>query len=418
MLGPGVVFILGALGPRDLISNSMAGATHGFSLLWLLAAVLIARFVLLDASARYVMVTGETFITGCARIGKWALWLIFGAILLGRHLTTLVRIVLLGTAAHALVPLPTHHSTAIWGFSSWVLGFVLMYWGRYRLVERFSKALALLLGASLGATAILSRPDPGSLLKGLLTPAWPTEHGVYGPTLVLMAVIAAAVGSLTNLKYSAYVHEKGWCHLSFLRSQRLDLAVSVGSMFVMLAMIQVAAAGALQPRGIAVGNVEDLIPIFSEVLGGAGRLVLAVSLWSVVFTSYVSGGTGSGLMFADIYHRHLRPASTPGHGPDQEASNLPAYRFLILYTFLSPLYSLFWDWSPMGLVLVQSAFSVVSLPLAIFLVMRLTADKRIMGVHANGWLTNVALALIAAGTIYLAYQGALEFLTAAQRGDA
>ena len=408
------MFILGAVGPRDLISNSMAGATHGFSLLWVLVAVLMVRFVFLNASARYVMVTGETFITGCARTGKWTLWLIFGVILLSRHLTTLVRIVLLGTAADALVPLPSPHSIAIWGFSSWVLGFVLMYWGRYLLVERCSKALALMLGACLGAAAILSRPDPGSLLRGLFTPAWPTEYGIYGPTLVLMAVISAAVGSLTNLKYSAYVHEKGWRNLSFLRTQRTDLTISVFSMFVMLAMIQIAAAGALQPRGIAVGNVEDLIPIFSQVLGGAGHIVLAVSLWAVVFTSYLGGGTGYGLMFADIYHRHLRPSSTPAHGPDQRAAHLPAYRFLILYTFLSPLYSLFWDWSPIGLVLLQSASSLVTLPLAIFLVLRLTADKKIMGVHANGWITNIVLALIAAGALYLAYQGAIEFLSAAQ----
>ncbi len=129
------MFILGAVGPRDLISNSMAGATHGFSLLWLLVVVLVARFVFLDASARYVMATGKTFIAGCAHVGKWALWLIFGTILLSRHLSTLVRIALLGTAADALVPLPTPHSVAIWGFASWVLGFVLMYWGRYRLVE-------------------------------------------------------------------------------------------------------------------------------------------------------------------------------------------------------------------------------------------------------------------------------------------
>ena len=51
----------------------MAGATHGFSLLWVLVVVLMARFVFPDASARYVMVTGETFITGCARAGKWVL---------------------------------------------------------------------------------------------------------------------------------------------------------------------------------------------------------------------------------------------------------------------------------------------------------------------------------------------------------
>ena len=407
------MFILGAVGPRDLISNSMAGATHGFSLLWVLVAVLIVRFVFLDASARYVMVTGETFITGCARTGKWSLWLIFGLMLLSRHLTTLVRIVLLGTAAHALVPLPTPHSVAIWGFSSWVLGFVLMYWGRYRLVERCSKALALLLGACLGAAAILSRPDPGSLLRGLFTPTWPTEYGIYGPTLVLMAVIAAAVGSLSNLKYSAYVHEKGWRNLSFLRTQRMDLILSVSAMFVMLAMIQIAAAGALQPRGIAVGNVEDLIPIFSRVLGGAGHIVLAVSLWAVVFTSYLGSGTGYGLIFADIYHRHLRPTSTPGRETNLETAHLPAYRFLILYTFLSPLYSLFWNWSPIGLVLLQSAASVVTLPLVIFLVLRLTADRKIMGVHANGWITNIVLTLTAIGTLLLAYQGAIEFLSAA-----
>ncbi len=364
-LGPGLVFILGAVGPRDLISNSMAGATHGFSLLWILAAVLIARFVFLDVSARYVMVTGETFVAGCARVGKWTLWLIFGLILLGRHLTTLVRIVLLGTAAQALVPLPTPYGVATWGLLSWLFGFTLMYWGRYRLVERLSKSLALLLGTCLGAAAILSRPDPGSLLRGLLTPSWPTEQGIYGPTLVVVAVISAAVGSLTNLKYSAFVHEKGWRDLSFRRSQRVDLAVSVGSMFVMLAMIQVAAAGALQPRGIHVGDVEDLVPIFSQILGEAGGIILAVSLWTVVFTSYVGGGTGYGLMFADIYHRHLRPSDAfTRPSSHQGASYLPAYRFLIVYTFVSPLYSLFFDWSPIGLVLVQSAASLLTLPLA------------------------------------------------------
>ena len=36
-----------------------------------------------------------------------------------------------------------------------------------------------------------------------------------------------------------------------------------------------------------------------------------------------------------------------------------------------------------------------------------------MGVHANGWITNVVLTLTAIGTLLLAYQGAIEFLSAA-----
>ena len=90
-----------------------------------------------------------------------------------------------------------------------------------------------------------------------------------------------------------------------------------------------------------------------------------MSLWTVVFTSYVGGGTGYGLMFADIYHRHLRPSDAfTRPSSHQGASYLPAYRFLIVYTFVSPLYSLFFDWSPIGLVLVQSAASLLTLPLA------------------------------------------------------
>ena len=63
-VGPGLVFILGAIGPRDLITNSMAGATHGYTLLWMLAVALVARYVILDATARYVMVTGESLLAG------------------------------------------------------------------------------------------------------------------------------------------------------------------------------------------------------------------------------------------------------------------------------------------------------------------------------------------------------------------
>ena len=51
--------------------------------------------------------------------------------------------------------------------------------------------------------------------------------------------------------------------------------------------------------------------------------------------------------------------------------------------------------------------------LAILLVLRLTADRKIMGAHANGWITNTVLGLIAASTLYLAFQGATEFLGAA-----
>jgi Mn2+/Fe2+ NRAMP family transporter len=240
-----------------------------------------------------------------------------------------------------LLPLPTPYSTAIWGWASWVAGFALMFWGRYKAVERLSKPLVVLLGGCLAAAALLSKPDVGALVTGALTPTMPESRGLYGPFLVMIAVMSAAAGSTGNLKYSAYVHERGWRDTSFLRAQRIDLV----------------------------------------------------------------------LMMTDAYHRHLRPSRPDASSdPNEGSAHLTAFRWLTLYTFLSPLYVFMTDWNPIGLVLAQSASSVLGLPVIIFIILRLTSNRKVMGEQANGWLTNVILAAAALTTVYLGIEAGLEFL--------
>lgn len=409
-LGPGLVFVLCAVGPSDLVSGSVAGSSYGYSLLWLLGAALIARFLILHATARYVMVSGESLLAGFGRISRWILLLWFLVVLLKRHLSGLVKLVLLGTASHIVLPLPTPHSAAIWGLSWWILGFALLYWGRYGLIEKLSKPLAFLMGSCLAAAAIMSRPDPAALVTGMVTPVIPTEPGLYSPVVVLMTVMAATA-SFSNLKYSAFVHEKGWRTESFLRSQRLDLLTSMGSIFCMLAMIQIAAAGLLKPHGIEVGTIEDLIPIFSEVLGDWGRIVLGVTLWSLAFSNYLGSTTSYGIMISDVYYRFIRRDPEIAER-NQAAGRMPAYRWLVLYVFVSPLYVYFFtDWTPVWLLLLQDAAGLLSLPLVTLAVLRLTTDRGIMGEHVNGWVTNIVLVLTTITAVYLGYNGAAELLS-------
>jgi Mn2+/Fe2+ NRAMP family transporter len=407
--GPGIVFVLCAVGPSDLVSGSVAGSAYGYSLLWLLVLALLARYLILDATARYVMVSGETLLAGFGRISRWILLLWFLMVLLKRHLSGLVKLVLLGTASHIVLPLPTPHSVAIWGLSWWVIGFALMYWGRYGVIEKLSKPLAFLLGACLAAAAIMSRPAPAELVTGVLSPVIPTEPGLYGPVVVLMTVMSATA-SFSNLKYSAFVHEKGWRSASFLRGQRMDLLLSMGSVFCMLAMIQIAAAGLLRPRGIEVGAIEDLIPIFSQVLGDWGRIVLGVTLWALAFSNYLGSTTSYGIMISDVYYRFIRRDPEIAER-NQAAGKMPAYRWLVLYVFISPLYVFFFtDWTPVWLLLLQDAAGLLSLPLIILAVLRLTIDKKIMGIHVNNWFTNVVLLLTTVAAVYLGYNGAAELL--------
>src|SRR5271157_553868 len=112
--GPGLLFALSMLGPSGLVSNVTIGATQGYRLLWVLTLVLVLRFVWLSTSARYVLVTGESLLTGFRRRGRWIPWSVFGSLLLSRHLSNLSKVLLMGAAAQILLPFP-----GSWGAPAW-----------------------------------------------------------------------------------------------------------------------------------------------------------------------------------------------------------------------------------------------------------------------------------------------------------
>jgi Mn2+/Fe2+ NRAMP family transporter len=407
MMGPGLVFALGSIGARDLISNSVAGSLVGLGMVWVLVLAVGARYVLLDASARYVLFTGETLLSGCSRLGRWPVIGMFTASLIRRHVSALTKVLLLGTAAHVVMPLPTEYSVAIWGVGSWCLGFVLLYWGRYVWVERVSRPMAAVLGLSLGAIAILSMPDLGRMVASLMPKAYPTDPGVKSQAVVVMAVLAAAIGSFSNLSYPAYVHEKGWRSKEAAAQQKLDLRVSIFLLFSMLVLVQVAAAGVLESRGLRVEKVEDLTAIYTEVLGAPGRILFGVALWCAAFSSYISNGAGQGIMLADIYHRLIGKATEP-KGDPKSAVELPAYRWSILFMFCSPVYVFFTGWTPMGLVLVYGLVSVLTLPIMASVILFLTCSRARMGEAANGWVTNLILVATIVCAAALSWQGAVD----------
>jgi Mn2+/Fe2+ NRAMP family transporter len=411
-VGPGLIFVLSIVGPRDLVTNSMAGADYGYALIWLLVVAITARLFILEATARYVIVTGESIVTGCAKAGRWLVWMIFLTPLLHRFMSGMIQMILMGTAIHLVLPLPTPHSVAIWSLISWALAFTLLFWGRYRLVERMARPLAVLMGGSLALAAFLSKPDWEAAVKGAIVPTVPDQNGLYGTAVVILGVVIGAIGSFGNMKYATFVHEKGWRDLSYLRRQRWDLLSSAVGMFVMLALLQIAAAGALHPLGIQVAEVEDLVPVFSQVLGESGRIVLALGIWSVVFTSMVGSSTAYALMLSDLYHRFLRPSAVIREQDEgRGAAYLPAFRWFLVIFQVPALMVLLTDWRPVPLLMFSAAISAVMLPATIIILIRLTADRKFMGEYVNRWFVNVVLVLSALMSLYLGYQSILELFS-------
>lgn len=414
-LGPGLVFALAGLGPRDLVSNSIAGAGSGTSLLWVIAVSVVARAVLLDAMGRYVIVTGETIMTGVGRLGRWVALAWFGSTMLRQHARALIRLMLLGTGAHFVCPLPTKYSVTIWGLASWVLAAALMYFGKYKAIERVFKPIALAIGACMVLAAILSRPDLGAIASGILHPALPPETGAFSPVVVLMVLVSGALGGGSNIKYPAYVHEKGWRTPSFLRTARMDLIGSMAGLFIVLSLLQVAAMGALQPRGLTANKIEDLIPMFSQVLGSAGQIAFGLTLWFMAFSQHTGSGNAYGILVADVYHRFIR-RSAEMTGGEKTPGEMPAYRWLVIYLSITPVYVFLTNWTPIGVVLFGGLLSIVTLPVLTVVVFLLTNDRGRLGEYTNGWITNFILILTFLSSLYLSWESTVELLRDLKKG--
>jgi hypothetical protein len=94
--GPGLVHLLGTVGPNDLIFNSLVAATYGYSLLWALIPAYMLHFFIAEASSRYVLTTGESIVEGLARLGRPVMIVLAGAIVFRRHLNNLFPVPLMG----------------------------------------------------------------------------------------------------------------------------------------------------------------------------------------------------------------------------------------------------------------------------------------------------------------------------------
>lgn len=409
-LGPGLVYVLTVMGAGDIVSNSAAGADYQYALIWALGVILIFRYVWVGTSAKYVLVTGETLLQGYGRLGNWLIWIILAAVFLFRHFYNLYLIVLLGTTWDLLFHLPTDWSSAIWSIFFSVAGFVMMIWGGYPILEYFCKVLVAAKGISLIIAAALSHPDPTGILKGTFVPSMPGATGFYSSILILMALIGTEAGSLTNLIYPYFMYEKGWRDVSYMKQQRFDLGFGVVCIFLMGALLQIAAAGTVHPLGIKLEGPEQLVRIFSQSQGVVGLVIFALGLWGAAFSTYVGATTGYALIMTDICRSYIPSLKKKMEGEDKRATakNDPIYRWSIVFWAFSPLYIVFTHAQPVWLVLTVSSIVVVVIPALALPLLRLTNDRNLMGKYKNGWFTNTVLVMLVAVSLYFTYKNLIS----------
>lgn len=88
LLGPGIIAVLSWLGAGDLITSSVAGASYGYAMMWVLAISLLLRFLIVNIIARFQLCNnqGMTILQGYAQLHPLFAWFMLGYALLMGHL--------------------------------------------------------------------------------------------------------------------------------------------------------------------------------------------------------------------------------------------------------------------------------------------------------------------------------------------
>ena len=285
--GPGILVTAAFVGPGTITTASSAGASFGFALIWALLFSIIATLVLQEMAARLGLVTRAGLAEALREsfrsrwLGRGAVILVIAAVGLGNAAYEAGNIAGAALALASVTPLTIGN----WSLIITVLAGILLWAGRYVLLERILITLVLLMSLVFIATAWAAQPDMGEMLTSLLQPSLPS-----GSALTAIALIGTTVVPYNLFLQANAVREKWPAHLPLdrsLRESRIDTGLSVGLGGLITLAILSTSATAFFATGTAFDS-GSMATQLQPLLGEWARPIFAAGLFAGGMTSAIT----------------------------------------------------------------------------------------------------------------------------------
>ena len=408
--GPGLVVVLTWLGAGDLVDSAVSRGSYGYALMWAMAVVLLARFMLVSIIAKYQLCNerGETVMAGLKRLHVGLPIFVGVATVIFSHFHGSYIVRGLGEATHHLLNGLGPHW--LWSIVWVALGVLLVFGGGYRRVEKVFYVLLATLSVSFIGIAIWSRPDPVGIMKGLLFFDIPEKSGAFGPLLVVVSLMGAIVHSTNNLMYPYFIQQKGWIGPQYRKAQLYDLLFGILIIIVLDLAVWIVGAEVLHPRNITVETIDDLANLLTQVIGKVGAPVFYAGVLATLFTSLVGATLGYGYMCNDVV-RNLKSGLGETSGRKQAGKTM-TFKIIAVWALVSPLI-----WSIPGmpgfitLTIMVNAAAVIALPIVSLALWIITAKASFIGPkYKNRWWENLFMAFLFVLSIGMTYQSACSLV--------
>lgn len=373
ILGPGLITASADNDAPGIATYSVAGATYGYKLIWVILVITIGEVVILEMAARMGAVTGK----GTAdlireRFGVKISTLAMLLLIIANLATTVAQFAGVA-AAGELFGISRYISVPI---AAVVMTFIVLK-AEYKYVERVLLILCL---ASLSyVVAVFTvKPDWAAIGQALIRP----QIEFSGHFLVTMlAVIGTTITPWAIYYLQASVADRG-VDMKDYRYTRLD--VSFGSAWgnVISAFILIVTAATLYVNGVAVNDAKDAALALQPLAGEASSILFSVGLLGASLLAVSVLPLATTYAFCEAYGFE--------RGLNRKVKEAPVfYGMLIAIMAISSLVVLIPNAPLFQMMILSQTLNAILLPVLLILVLKLANSKEIMGKYTNSKLTNI-----------------------------
>lgn len=279
-IGPGTLIAAAFIGPGTITVCTIAGESHGVSLLWAMLLSINITIVLQEMAARVGLVSGK----GLAQVVNDS---INNSVIRVLILALIIAAIFIGNIAYeagnisgGVIGLELLFNQQEWfPVILGIIAFSLLMTGSYKVIERVLVFLVIIMGISFISAAIAIKPSFIEILKGLFTPSITADN-----LLTVTAIVGTTVVPYNLFLHASLVNQK-WSSTTDLKAVRKDtiIAVITGGIVSMAVII---AGSTLTTSGIPTS--ADLAKSLQPIYGDASNYIFAVGIFSAGLTSAIT----------------------------------------------------------------------------------------------------------------------------------
>ena len=397
-IGPGPLIAAAFIGPGTVTLCTLAGVNFGYALLWAMVLSIVATIVLQEMAARLGILTQK----GLSQILREEISSPFFRVI---SIALILSAIVVGNAAYEAgnISGAVLGVEAIAGSNSFELGsvsinlyslliglvaYVLLYIGKYKVLERSLIILVILMSIAFIITALLTKPSLSGILNGLFVPSTPE-----GSVLTIVGLIGTTVVPYNLFLHASLVKER-WSNKTDLIHARRDtyVAVILGG-FVSICII--IAASAIQNSHI--NSATDLALSLEPLFGSLSKYVMAGGLFAAGITSAITAPLAAAFVVKGCM----------GWQGGMRSWN---FRCVWITILIIGVYSSSSGYNSIEIIKFAQVANGLLLPVVAGYLLWLANRKSILGEHINGTWRNILGFLILGISIFLGAKSILSVL--------